>query len=139
MDVSLKEFLERVLSEMDRRYEQRFEAQQLATSAALASTERALTAALSATEKSSTLAMEANRILALKAEEFADQKLATHNSIKPWVESLIVAQSERISGCEKRISRFENREEGMSLTSKIVISAVGFVATIVSLYFAFHR
>lgn len=54
--------------------------------------------------------------------------------------------SDRVTDLERRVSRFESREEGMTLTTKLIIGAVGFVvtiigavATIVGLYFAFVK
>lgn len=135
-NVSLKEFIELVLSERDKRYEQRFQAQETASQLSVASTKEALTVALSAAEKSSMAAIQANTVLASKAEEFADQKLQTHNSIRPWVQSIFDIQAEKIVALEKRVSRFENREEGMSATTKIIVGAIGLIATLVSLYFA---
>lgn len=134
--VSLKEFLLDKLAEKDKRDVQRFDAQEKANSAALVAAKEALSTALAAAERSSSAAMEANKILAAKAEEFADQKLQTHNSIRPWVQTLFDGANERITAIERRVSRFENREEGMSLTTKIIVGAVGLLATLVGLYVA---
>jgi len=139
MDVSLREFVERILAEMDRRYEQRFEAQQRATVDALAATRDALTIALSSAEKGAAATVEANRQLALKAEEAAEQRIQAHNNIRPWVQSLFDQSAERAAAIERRVSRFENREEGMSLTTKLIVGVVGFAATLISIYFTFHR
>lgn len=139
MEVSLREFVERILAEMDRRYEQRFEAQQRATSEALAATKEALTIALAAAEKGASAAVEASRLLALKADEAAEQRIQAHNNIRPWVQSLFDQLAERAAAIERRVSRFENREEGMTLTTKLIVGTVGFAATLIGLYFTFHR
>jgi hypothetical protein len=137
--VSLKAYFERLLKERDARYRERFESQDRATSAALVATKEALSVALAATEKSGAAALEANRVLALKAEEFADQKLQAHNNIKPWVQSLIDGLAARVEANERRIARFENREEGMTLTTKLLVGGLGLFATLIGIYFAFHR
>ena len=136
--VSLQAFLERIIAEMDLRYEQRFKAQEAAAAMALTATKEALTIALSAAEKSHAATVEANKLLAAKAEEFADQKLQTHNAIKPWVQSLIDASNEKMTLLERRVSRFENREEGMGLSTKLIVGGISLIATLVSLYFAFN-
>jgi hypothetical protein len=142
--VTLKEHLERILSERDERYEQRFQAQETANALSVAATREALTLALSATEKTSAAALEANTARAIEAEKYADQKLQTHNNIKPWVQSLTDASVARIEALERRVARFENREEGMTLSTKLALGAVGalatlagLAATLVGLYFAF--
>lgn len=144
--VPLREYLERLLAErdgrlaeVDRRYEQRFESQLREGAAALVATREALSIALQSAKESSAANVEANRILALKAEEFADQKLATHNSIWPRVEQLVAVQAARIDALEKEVSRFKNREEGVGLTTKIIVGAIGLLATIVGLYLAFGK
>jgi hypothetical protein len=146
-DVSLKEFLQSVLAERDarynlrfdeaeKRYDQRFKAQETATSAALVNTKEALTIALTAVKEGNASTIAANKVLAAKAEEFADQKLQTHNAIKPWVQTMIDALDDKVAALEKRVSRFENREEGIGWTTKAIISAVALVSTLVGLYFA---
>lgn len=54
--------------------------------------------------------------------------------------------NDRVADLEKRVSRFELREEGMTLTSKLIIGAIGLVVTIlagigtvVGLYFTFTK
>lgn len=154
--VPLKEHIEALLAaldrryeqrfaEMDLRYEQRFNAQEVATSAALVTTKEALTIAVAGVKESNASAIEANKTLATEAEKFADQKLQTHNAIRPWVESLVNIQAEKIMGLaekimglERRISRFENREEGINWTTKLIIGAAGLIATLVGIYFAFR-
>jgi len=148
--VSLKEHFESLLSEKEKRDEQRFKAQEAATVLALSSTKEALTIALGAVKETNIAAIEANRVLVAKTEEFADQKIATHNNIKPWVESLIAGLASRLEAVDKtglarmealerRVSRFENREEGVSLTTKIIMGAAGFLATLLGIYFTFHK
>lgn len=156
--ISLKEFLESRISDLEKRFDQRFSdlerrndqrftALDDATKIALVTTKEALTIAVSGVERSSAATVEANRVLALKAEEAADQKLEAHNNIRPWVQSLydtLCAKisavdnnlSEKIAINERRISRFENREEGMTMTTKVIVGAAGLLATLVGLYFA---
>lgn len=156
-DVALKEYLEMRLAEMDLRLRQRFEAQEGAAAAALQATEKALSAALLAAKESAAADLEATRTLAARSVQLADQKSETHNQIWPRVQTLMEgvngritsveeASEKRDTAIEQRVARFENREEGMSLTTKLVIGAVGFLATIlgivgsaVGLYLAFAR
>lgn len=148
--VSLHKHVDRILREMDQRYEQRFKAQESAAALALASTKEALQVALNTVKETGTAATEANKLLAAKAQEFADQKLETHNNIKPWVTSQIDSLIARIEAAEKnetarvetverRVSRFENREEGMTLTTKLIMGAAAFLATLLTIYFSLHK
>jgi len=139
--VSLKEFLLSVVDERHRGYEQRFEAQEKAVQAALAAAGKATDAALAAADR-----------LASKAEEFADEKLASHNQIKPWVQSGLDSLKDRTSGIEsalnsridaveRRIARFEDREKGVGLSAKVVMWAAVFLATILGIigWFLLHH
>ena len=149
--VSLKEHLERliadqeshisrILEEKERRYEERFAASEKARDAALASQNKLVAAAFAASEKAGS-----------KAEESATARLDQHNQLqtkmdrqaaafadKEWVLSLREALEREIRSLADRVARFENREEGMTMTTKIIVGAVGFLATLVGLYFAFR-
>ena len=148
--VSLRKHVDRILREMDQRYEQRFKAQESAAALALASTKEALTIALTAVKETGTATIEASKLLAAKTEEFAEQRLEVHNNIKPWVtsqiESLIArieatekSETARVEAVERRISRFESREEGMTLTTKLIMGAAAFLATLLTIYFSLHK
>jgi len=146
ISISLKEYFESLLAEKEKRDEQRFKAQEAAAALALSSTKEALTIALTAVKETGAATIEANKLLAAKTEEFAEQKLETHNNIKPWVQSLVdnlytrlEATNKTIETVERRVSRFENREEGMTLTTKVIMGAIGLVATLVTVYFSLHR
>jgi hypothetical protein len=126
-------------------FEQRFIDSQRAVDAALASAEKAVTAALSASEK----AVD-------KAEKASGDRMEAHNQLqkkldlqaqtladKDWVSDRLGAISGQVTILEQRISRFENREEGMGLTAKLaigalgcVVSLVGLIATLLTIYFA---
>ena len=125
------------LREMDLRLEQRFKAQEKANTDALVGTEKALSAALLSVKEKTAADLESNRILTNRSTELIDQKFETHNAIRPWVTGLFDAINNRIDLVERRVARFENREEGMSMTTKFLISGLGVIATIIGLYFAF--
>lgn len=145
--ISLREFETRLqalrdlfqvrLDEMNLRLEQRFKAQEKANADALVSTEKALSAALLSAKESTASDLESTRILANRSTQLIDQKFETHNAIRPWVTDLFSAVSNRITQVEQRVARFENREEGMSMTTKFLISGLGVVATLIGMYFAF--
>lgn len=144
--VTLKEHFESLFVEKEKRDKQRFKAQESAAVIALAATKEALTVALTAVKETGVAAAEANRLLTAKTEEFALQRLETHNNIKPWVTSQIesvVAKIENvektIEAVERRVSRFENREEGMTLTTKMIMGAAAFLATLLTIYFSLHK
>jgi len=138
---TLKEHIEKVLAEMDRRYEERFGASERARDAALASQDKLVAAAFAAAEKSGA-----------KSEESATARLDQHNQLqtkmdrqaatfaeKEWVLAGRDALERELRALAERVARFENREEGISKTTKIIVGAIGLLATIVGLYFAFNR
>lgn len=148
--ITLREYFERLLEEKEKRDDQRFKAQESANALALTGTKEALTVALTAVKETNSAAVEASRILVAKTEQFADEKISTHNNIKPWVESLIAAQIAKIDTLdrstatkfetlERRIARFENREEGVTLTTKLIMGAAAFLATLLTIYFSLHK
>lgn len=134
-----KERFEISLVEMDLRLKQRFEAQEKASAEALIATEKALSAALLAAKEAAASDLESTRRLTARTTELIDQKFETHNAIRPWVTDLFTSAGNRITAIEQRVARFENREEGMSMTTKILVSALGALATVVGIYFAFNR
>ena len=135
--VDLKEYILRVIADADARYEQRFKSIELAATTASVMTRENSALALTAVRESAAAAITSNKTLAEKAEQFADQKLEAHNSIKPWVQALIDSLSKEVDAIDKRVARFENREEGIGWTTKLIIGAVGLLATLLGIYFAF--
>lgn len=138
---TLKEHLEKILGEMDRRYEERFGASERARDAALASQDKLVAAAFAAAEKANT-----------KAEGSATERLDTHNALqtkmdrqaalfaeKEWVLTGKDTVEREVRALADRVARFENREEGVSKTTKVIVGAIGLLATLVGLYFAFNR
>lgn len=98
----------------DKRYEQRFAAQETAVSAALLSAEKAVTKAETATE---------NRLILLN-------ELRTGVATKEQMDAL----STRLSDMKERQDKLEGRGTGASALWGYVVGAVGFVVALVSLY-----
>lgn len=71
-------------------------------------------------------------------ERFEAEQRAAKLALEATKEALSAALV-RVEGLERRVSRFENREEGMSLTSKFIVGLVGLLATLVGLWLAFNR
>lgn len=128
--VTLEKYLVALMDERDRGYRQRFEAQEKAVEAALAAASKATDAALAAADR-----------LAKKAEEFADEKLKSHNQIRPWVQGMVDALDKRIILNEKRTARFEDREAGIGLSAKVIVGAVSLLAAVLAIigWFMLHR
>lgn len=138
--VSLKEYFEKILKEMDHRYEDRFVASERARDAALASQDKLVAAAFSAAEKAGA-----------KAEESATGRLDQHNQLqvkmdrqaatfaeKEWVLVGREALEREVRALADRVARFENREEGISKTTKVIVGAIGLLATLIGIYFALN-
>ena len=73
LEVSMREFLERVIDERDRLYDSRFRAAEIAVNAALAAQEKAVTAAFLASEKAIIKAEEAQKDYNNRSNEFRGQ------------------------------------------------------------------
>lgn len=129
----------RVLSELDLRYQQRFDAQQEALAAALLAAEKAVGTALTAAEKA-----------VIKAETAADKRFEAVNEFRaqladqaatfmPRLESdaRFAAVEEKISGIAKAIDRADGRttgkSDGITQAQAIIGSVVGILFFLVSL------
>lgn len=84
--INLKGFFERILAERDkrdlerdRRLDERFDAQEKAVTAALATAEKAVQAAFAAAEKAVNAALAAAKEAVTKAEDNAKETTTTHN------------------------------------------------------------
>jgi hypothetical protein len=73
LEVTMREFLERVIDERDRLYDSRFRAAEIAVNAALAAQEKAVAAAFLASEKAIIKAEEAQKDYNTRSNEFRGQ------------------------------------------------------------------
>jgi hypothetical protein len=116
------------LDERDRRYQQRFESQ-----------ERAVTAALLAAQLATDAALKAAAALAAKTEQFADEKLASHNQIRPWVTSQVAAVDKDVATIEARLDRRDGRDQGLSRGWQMLLGLAAIAGVIAAIYEALHR
>jgi len=79
----------------------------------------------------------------IKAEQFTHERLTAHNDLqakldrqaqslaaKEWVEGKLLGIEKDLRAVEERVARSEDRKAGMSLSVKILIGVVGFIATV---------
>lgn len=153
----LKELVERLDRERDRRYEQRFEGQEKAVAAALAAAEKAVAAALAAQEKAVVAAFESSREAINKAEtaqaaynarsnEFRsaldDQGKIMSTTMIPRIEAdksfatlrdMIDAQKREIVDLQKGASRGEGGHAAGVASRNQANWTIGAVLTVVSI------
>ncbi len=120
------EKLESFYQERDKRYEERFNAQEKAVAFALSAAERAVSKAETATEKRFESVNEFRNTLSDQAKNFLSRSeyLTAHNSIE-----------EKIGNAGIRIERIEGRSGGLSAMWGYVVGALGVGATIVAIIF----
>jgi hypothetical protein len=121
---SLLAHVNRVLAEMDRRFEQRFQAQQYATE----------------------MALDAAKEAVLKAEAAADKRFDAHNEFRSTLsdqaatlmprsetEQRLEALSQRLNDLVGIVATMQGHDTGVSATWGIFIGAVGVVAAVVGI------
>jgi hypothetical protein len=118
---TLREHLTGLLVEMDRRYQERYEASQRALEAALLAADRAVQAALAAAKEAVT-----------KAELSADKRFELLNELR-----IGVATTEQVEALEKvvgeiasRVTRGEGRSTGLNAGWVILLGALGAAGTV---------
>lgn len=161
--VSLKEYIYQIISERDRQYAQRFEAQQKAVDAALAAQDKATAAAFSAAEKAVAAALAAQEKAtnaafaaansAVQKAEFANEKrldsvnefraqlkdqastLATRSEVNVQFRAL----TEKIDGAVVEITSIRARSEGALNLWVIIAGVVGLVVGVGMAAFSIFR
>lgn len=165
---SLKEHLDGLTRERDRRYEQRFEAQEAAVQSALTAAKEAVTAALTAAKEAVDKAEAAiGERLTLLNEFRAQSKDEQVKFIsRAEAEGAILRNTERIQelatsvqGCltriemgvaeqrhnerfqviETRLNLSEGKGSGYNSSYGILVSVAGVIGVIAAIYFGLHR
>jgi hypothetical protein len=126
--VGLKEHIERVLEQMDLRYQQRFDAQEAALRAALLAQEKAVQTAMTASEKASD-----------KANEAAEKRFEGLNELRGIVNdigSLQMPRAEaesRLGALDEKVNESRGRSSGLNAGFGYLIGAVGLIGGVVGL------
>ena len=132
---SLREYVERVFKEADRRYEQRFADQEKAVSAALAAAEKAVNTALISAKEAVIKAESASEKRFESVNEFratlADQSATLISRIE--VEGQFKSTNEKVDVVMSRMDRLEGRAGGSNATWAYAIAGVGLLGTIVGI------
>jgi len=119
-EVRLREYLERIMDERDRRYEDRFKAQETAVYAALAAQEKLTNAAFASSEKAIVKAEDAQRDYNVRSNEFRgqldDQNKVMSNEMlrRAEAEQRFDAQDEKIDEIKKDVGGLRESRSGMS-------------------------
>lgn len=126
-----------LLAEMDLRYQQRFDAQGQALTAALLAAEKAVATALVAQEKAVEKANVANEKRFESVNEFRKTLSDQTASFPSRIELDAVAV--RLSDLTDRVNRTEGRSTGLGDGTKMLITIGSFVISAVFLYLALHK
>jgi len=142
--ISDREYVVALLSEMDKRFDQRMNDSDKASAAALQAAKEAVSAALAAAEKA-----------VLKAEIAADAKFELLNELRgamkdqaamfatitsmnsmddahsASLKSLTDSFTEKMRSVESRLDKNEGADKGLSISWMIIIGAVGIIGTII--------
>ena len=128
--VSLKEHLEALLVEKDKRDQQRFDAQGQALTAALLAAEKAVQTALVAAEKAVTKAETANEKRFESVNEFRKTLSDQAASFPSRVE--LQALAERVSDLATRMDKTEGRSTGLNAGWGYVVAAAGIIVAVLA-------
>jgi len=132
---SLHEHMNKLIAESDRRYEQRFEAQEKAVQAALVAAEKAVTKAEVAAEKRFDNVNEFRAQLADQASTFMP-RLEAENRIAQNVEkieSLVVRYNTDLGIVNSRLDTRDGKSSGLDTGWGYLVGAAGFVAIVISI------
>jgi hypothetical protein len=132
--LTLRDYFERLLAEMDLRYQQRFDAQGQALTAALLAAEKAVQTALTAAEKAVTKAEAATEKRFEGVNEFR-QALSDQTSTFPSRAELDAVR-ERVADLSTRMDKNEGKGSGLDLGWKVLLGAVTLA---LGIWLAFHR
>lgn len=140
-DVPLKEHLEVLVNELDKRQQQRFEAQQVAVKDALTSQEKAVAAALAAAKEAVAKAETASEKRFDAVNEFRQTLTDQTNTFLPRPEynAQHKALEDRVTDLTDRINTKDGKSSGMDKTWGLILGGLGGIATIVGLILAFNN
>lgn len=128
--------LKELLNAADKRYEQRFNAQETAVAAGLNAQEKAIAAALSAAKEAVTKAEIAAEKRLDSVNEFRGQlrdQQATFIS-KAEAEQRLLALSEKLNSLQQRVDKNEGKNSGFSEGWGYVIGAIGLALGVFGAY-----
>lgn len=132
--VPLREHLEALLVEKDKRDQQRFAAQGEALTAALLAQEKAVATAMTAAEKAVTKAEVANEKRFESVNEFRQTLSDQTASFPSRVELQALAQ--RVTDLATRLDKAEGAKTGVSDGTKMLLGVGAFVVSLIFLYLA---
>lgn len=124
-EVSLKEHLESLIGESDRRYSQRFDAQEKAVREALLAAERAVQVAEANAEK-----------WRMNSNEWRGAMNDRERNLMPRIEAerAIAANSEKIDALATRLDRTEGRSGGLHSGWLWILGGVGLISTVINIF-----
>jgi len=138
-EVSLREYFTALLaaletrvlvqfSEMDLRYQQRYDAQIKALDAALLAAEKAVTTALIAAEKAVT-----------KAEVATENRLTLLNELRSGVATMeqMEAMGVRLAELKERLDRIEGRSSGLNAGWVYLVGVIGLIGVVIAIVVRF--
>jgi hypothetical protein len=148
---TLREHITQLINEHDKRYEQRFLAQESAVQSALVAQEKAVNAALIAADRAVAKAEVAQDKRNEATNEFRGQlsdqaaTLMPRKEVEQVISSLsermqveLRSQDSRIDSLSKLADRAVGRNAGISSTWQIILGAGGFAAALATVLYTIH-
>ena len=138
---TLHSHLVRMLEERDKRFEQRFIAQQEAIQAALLAQKDAVAAALTAADRALTKAESASEKRFEGVNEFRSTLADQAALLMPRgeVSTLISALDGKVSDLADRVTRAEGRNAGVALSWAIGTAGIGLLIGVIGIVMALNR
>jgi hypothetical protein len=127
--------LERAAEERDTRYEQRFQAAQIALTAAMAAQEKAVQAALEAADRAVSKAEAATERRFESVNEFRGSLNDMASTLMSRAEASVAfgALTEKLATATSRLDKIEGTSHGVGISWGVLVGALGAIATVVAL------
>jgi len=135
-DVPLREYLERLMDEADKRYQQRFEAQSLGVNTALLAAKEAVGAALQAAKEAVAKAEAASERRFEGVNEFRKSLNDMQTTLMPRNEAdrAMSAMNDKLAMLSSRMDKAEGAGGGLKAGWGYLIGAVGLAGAVVSFF-----
>lgn len=134
---SLKAHIEQVVAEVDRRYEQRFVAQEKAVLTALIAQKEAVTSAMTAAEKAVEKAETQAKEWRAQANEW--RSTMSDREARFVTQDSFTALAEKVHDISARIDRTAGQSTGLRDAWAVLLGAAGLVASIIAIAYAVTR
>jgi hypothetical protein len=134
-EISLRDYLESLISERDRRYEQKFNDTKIAVDAALIAADKAVAAALAGQKEAVTKAEVAAEKRFESVNEFRNTLSDQQRNLMPRAEVDIITKSiaDRLDKIENKIMMGEGKSTGIGSSWAMIVGGIAVLASVIAL------